>query len=141
MPHQRRQARILAMQILCHWDAQPDESFEALHEFLDAQNGPQTAKRYAWQLVERYAPQRETIDQRLESASWEWSLSRISSVERNIMRIAVVELGSQEIPPKVALNEAIEIGREFGGSDSSRFINGVLNGVLEHIRQDEEQKR
>ncbi len=56
-------------------------------------------------------------------------------VERNVMRVAVIELLDDKVPPKVALNEAIEIGREFGGADSPRFINGVLDEVLTRIRE------
>ena len=58
-----------------------------------------------------------------------------ANVERNVMRVAVVELLEDEAPHKVVLNEAIDIGREYGGQDSPRFINGVLDMVLKRLQR------
>ncbi|MHC4090857.1 MAG: transcription antitermination protein NusB [Planctomycetota bacterium] len=58
-----------------------------------------------------------------------WELARLSPVERNLIRVALGELAGGEVPPKVVINEAIEIGREYGGADSPRFINGILDAL------------
>ena len=134
MLRERRQARILAMQAICQWEVQGDTSAEALGEFLTAQEASAAARSYAVKLVEVYWAQGEGIDARIGAAAREWALSRISPVERNIMRVAAVELYGGEVPPKVALNEAIEIGREYGGADSPRFINGVLDELLRTLQ-------
>ena len=124
------------MQALCQWEAQRDESPDELDEFLRAQEASRPASRYATGLVQAFWSKRENIDDIISSATEQWTLSRISMVERNIMRVAVVELTESKVPPKVALNEAIEIGRKFGGEDSPRFINGVLDKVLRSVNKD-----
>ena len=140
MPAERRQARILAMQALCQWDVQQDETPEALEDFLADQEGGEAATAYAASLVRGYWSQRDRVDDRIASAATRWDLSRLSPVERNVMRVALVELLGEEVPPKVALNEAIEIGREYGGKDSPRFINGVLDMVLSRWQRKRERE-
>ena len=130
MSADRRQARILAMQALCQWDAQKDDSSDALADLFAASEGSAKSKVYATKLVTAYWVDRKSVDESIESAATKWTLSRISPVERNVMRVAVIELRNESAPARVALDEAIEIGREYGGADSPRFINGVLDAVL-----------
>ena len=133
MARERRHARILAMQALSQWDTQHDESLANLHELLTVlcENG--AGFDYAFELITAFWSQREKIDGLIGQAATKWDISRISLVERNAMRVAVVEMLSGKAPPKVALHEAVEIGDEFGGGDSPRFINGVLDAVLHRI--------
>ena len=133
MSRHRRSSRILAMQALCQWEVQGDASLQVLAEFLAVQDASPAAFAYATELVQAFWRQREEIDRRIASASIKWDLARISPVERNVMRTAIVELLGGEIPAKVVLDEAIEIGREYGGEDSPRFINGVLDAVFQGI--------
>ena len=135
MPRDRRQSRILAIQALCQWDVQGDESCEGLRELLTAQ-AIAGGVSYAVELVEAFWARRKTIDRQIEDAATKWDLKRISPVERNVMRVAVVEMMSGAIPPKVALHEAIEIGDQFGGAQSPRFINGVLDAILHRLHLD-----
>jgi len=121
------------MQALCQWEVQGDASLQVLAEFLAVQDASPAAFAYATELVQAFWRQREEIDRRIASASIKWDLARISPVERNVMRTAIVELLGGEIPAKVVLDEAIEIGREYGGEDSPRFINGVLDAVFQGI--------
>ncbi len=141
MPKDRHQARILAMQALCQWDAQHDESPEPLDEFFcAAADGevPASTAALAAELVTAFLADRQTVDGLIASAATKWDLSRISPVERNVMRVSIVEMVGGTTPPKVALNEAIEIGREYGGADSPRFINGVLDVILKRLPQNGE---
>lgn len=130
MPTDRRQARILAMQALCQWDTQRDESPQALADFFAISEASRRAARRATELVRAYWADRETVDAQIESAATKWALARLSPVDRNVMRVALVELQRESAPARVVVNEAIEIGREYGGADSPRFINGVLDAVL-----------
>ncbi len=140
----RRHARTLAMQALCQWDVQKDDSAGALAELLrssadasaegDGSTECVAGIAYAKQLVDRYWASRDEIDARISEAATKWSLERISPVERNIMRVAVVELIGDDVPPRSALNEAIEIGRAYGGKDTPRFINGVLDVIAKNIK-------
>lgn len=134
MVHDRRSSRILAMQALCQWEIQRDESSLSLTDFLAGQEASPEATAYASKLVMGFWRQRAEIDERVASASVKWDLARISPVERNIMRVAIVEFLSGKVPAAVALDEAIEIGREYGGADSPRFINGVLDAVFKSMQ-------
>ena len=135
MPSDRRQGRILAMQALCQWDVQRDASAEALDAVEESMEGSRRGAAYARTLVERFWAMRKGVDRRLTAASTEWSLSRISPVERNAMRVATVEMMGDVVPPKVAINEAIEIVRAYGGADSPKFVNGVLDAVLKTLER------
>ncbi len=134
MSDDRRQVRVIAMQALCQWDVQRDQSPEALREFLTVRTASEDLAEQAATLVGRYWELRQRVDDRIAAAVEKWDLSRISPVERNVMRVAVVELLERVVPPKVALNEAVEIGREYGGKDSPRFINGVLDVVFRRLQ-------
>jgi N utilization substance protein B len=125
------------MQALCQWEAQREKSLEGLRDFFAAQEASAGAAAYATELVQAFWAKRKRFDKMIAGATERWALSRISLVERNIMRVAVVELTQGEVPPKVALNEAIEIGRDFGGEDSPRFINGVLDRITKRITKDD----
>jgi len=141
MPEHRRQARVLAMQALCQWDVQHSEQTDELREFLTVAGEGDISDRvadYGVKLVTGFWSQRSTIDELLGLAATNWRLGRISPVERNIMRVAVVEVLGEDVPMKVALNEAIEIGRVYGGAESWRFINGVLDVVLKRVQQKKE---
>lgn len=122
------------MQALCQWDVQHEASSEVLREFLAAEEATSRRAEYAVELVEAFWARQEMIDGAIASAAQRWELARISLVERNIMRVAVVELTDGSVPPKVVLSEAIEVGREFGGAESPRFINGVLDEVFKRLQ-------
>ena len=123
------------MQVLCEWDVQQDTSSEALEAFFERETGPRRGADYARKLVEGFWAHHKRIDKRLANASDKWDVSRISPVERNIMRLAIVELMGDDVPPKVAINEAIEIARQYGGADSPNFVNGVLDVVFKSLEQ------
>lgn len=127
------------MQVLCQWDAQREESREGLDEFLATQKATRPTVAYARELVIAFWAARDDIDRRIGDVSTGWALSRMSPVDRNVMRVAVVELLSTTVPPKVAVDEAIEIGKEYGGADTPRFINGVLDAVLRHLPDEQGQ--
>ncbi|MDP4031299.1 MAG: transcription antitermination factor NusB, partial [Pseudorhodobacter sp.] len=79
---------------------------------------------------------KEIIDEIIEKAAPDWPIDKISIVDRNILRIGLYELlfGDRvQVPPKVAINEAIELAKSFGGENSSKFVNGVLGGVYKEI--------
>ena len=130
MPGERRQARIAAMQALCQWEVQRDTHAEALCDFFAEFGAAPAATSYATELVNEFWKNAEFVDAKIGEAVERWSFERISTVERNVMRVAVVELVGGAVPPRAVLDEAIEISREFGGKDSSRFVNGVLDRIL-----------
>lgn len=128
------------MQVLCQWDVQRDETDTSLTEFLSDEEVGEAIADYAAALVREFWRRREDIDKHIDEAASGWSLSRISPVDRNTMRVALVELLVGEVPPKVALNEAIEIGREYGSEESPRFINGILDEAYRKLEAGPEDR-
>jgi len=91
---------------------------------------------FVFSLIDQIFKKRPAIDEIIEKAAPEWPLDKISIVDRNILRIGLTELlfgDRTQVPPKVAINEAIELAKTFGGENSSKFINGVLGAVYKEI--------
>ncbi len=129
------------MQALCQWDVQSEASEAVLAEVFEGLDAPPQAIPHATRLVRDFWHNAGSVDERLSRAAEHWSLDRMSPVERNAMRVAVVELLAGEVPSAVSLDEAIEIVKEFGGKESPRFVNGVLNRVLEIMRIERDEAR
>lgn len=141
MSQERRQSRILAMQTLCQGDVQGALSDGDLVAYLIDVESNLPVRNYAMELIHFVWSNQSIIDEEIAESAPNWDLERISPVERNTMRVAAAELLLGEVPPPVALNEAIEIVKEYGGQDSPRFVNGVLNQVLETLRPDAKESR
>ncbi len=91
---------------------------------------------FVFSLAGEVLKKREAVDEIIEKAAPDWPLDRISVVDRNILRIGLTELlfgDREQVPPKVAINEAIELAKTFGGENSSKFVNGVLGAVYKEI--------
>lgn len=91
-----------------------------------------------WQIVAGITKNISKIDKIIEKAAPEWPLDQITVVDRNVLRIGLYELlyaDKKEVPPKVAINESIELAKTFGGSNSGKFINGVLGTVYKQIEE------
>lgn len=129
------------MQALCQWDVQADQCPSALRAFLADEEASEKILDYAAELVQTYWKDAEKVDGRISGASSQWTLSRIAAVDRNVMRVAIVELLGADVPPKVAINEAIEIVREFGGRESAAFVNGVMDFVHQSIQGEKEDSK
>lgn len=126
----RRDARIVAMQLLYQYDLNPNAPDAASRELLRRSLHFPRLEQFAWDLVHGTRSRLEEIDALIGQAAENWSLGRMSAIDRNIVRLAVYEItGSPDTPPKVALDEAVEIAKEFGGPDSAAFVNGVLDCV------------
>ena len=91
---------------------------------------------FIWQLINGALEHIEKINEIIEKCAPEWPLEQITIVDRNVLRIGIYELlwgNRDEVPPKVAINEAIELAKNFGGESSGRFINGVLGTIYREI--------
>ena len=90
----------------------------------------------AWQVITGVVKHLFSIDKIIEKAAPEWPIDQITIVDRNILRIGLYELlyaDKEEVPPKVAINEAIELAKSFGGESSGKFVNGVLGTVYKEL--------
>lgn len=132
----RRKARELAMQALFFMDQRNDFSAESFDRFRASFAPKPEVGPFFTQLVEGVVQHRERLDALIQSASENWSLERMSGVDRNVMRIALFEmLSCKEIPAKVSINEAVDIGKKFGTEDSGAFINGIIDTIRAAIER------
>lgn len=126
----RRKARELAVQLLYQHDLGKTEAEEGMRLFWEYFPVDMEARAFCTQLVLGTLDRLLVIDELLSEASENWSLNRMSVVDRNILRLATYELIDRpEIPPSVSLNEAIEIAKKYSSPDAAVFINGVLDRV------------
>jgi N utilization substance protein B len=126
----RRKARECALQILYQMDVSGASPDEALATFWQNFEHAEDVAEFASLLVRGVYANLEEIDRLIQEASRNWKLDRMARVDRNILRMAVYELlRCEDIPKRVTLNEAIEIGKRFGSEDSSAFINGILDHI------------
>lgn len=129
------------MQTLCQGDVQGHLPDSDLMAYLIDVEANIAVRNHAMELVRFAWTNQSIIDEEIIESVTNWDLDRISPVERNTMRVAAAEMLLGEVPPVVAVNEAIEIAREYGGQDSPRFVNGVLNHMLETLRPECKESR
>ena len=138
----RHLSRSIAMQSLYEWDFSGKQGgLEKIVEKNIAEFGPGLEDQsLVWQIVTGVVKHLLKIDKIIEKAAPEWPINQITIVDRNILRIGLFELlygKKEEVPPKVAINEAIELAKSFGGESSGKFINGVLGTVFKEIETSE----
>lgn len=123
----RHLSRIIAMQTLYEWDfRQNGDPMNIMERHLE-RVGDDADREFVSQLINGALEHIGDIDGSITKAAPEWPLEQIAVVDKTILRLAIFELlYLQDVPPKVAINEAVELGKAFGGENSSKFINGVL---------------
>lgn len=139
----RRKSREAALQFLYQNDfvkvadsGDVTELAESFHFFCTLYQVNKKARPYALDLVQGILSKIEKIDELISSAGSHWRMSRIAPTDRNLLRIAVFEMTMMEdVPHRVAINEAVEIAKRFAGDESPRFINGVLDAVRVNFSQ------
>lgn len=119
------------MQALCLFESMGDDFATQLNEFLSDESPPADVQTYARKLVLDVRTDRVAIDECIQQSAENWEVRRMAPVDRNVIRVAVCEIMHRpEVPPRSAVNEAIEIGKSFGTKESPSFINGVLDAIL-----------
>ncbi|MDO8626494.1 MAG: transcription antitermination factor NusB [Candidatus Magasanikbacteria bacterium] len=136
MPN-RHLARSIAMQSLFEWDfrGQPTAALPAIIEHNLTEFAPGLSEsEFVKSLVDGVIKHRAKIDTIIAKYAPSWPINQITIVDRNILRLGVLELNfSKDIPPKVAINEAIELAKSFGGPSSGKFVNGVLGSMYNEM--------
>lgn len=132
----RRRSRELAMQALFCMDVIQNDSDELLKLYCSCFPPPNKARPFFLDLVRGVTIAKNNIDHVIESFSNNWKITRMSGVDRNVLRVAVFEmLYCKDIPTKVSINEAIDVGKKFGTEESGAFINGILDTIRIAIEQ------
>ncbi len=132
----RRKARELTLKMLYQMEVNLDAVDGALGRYLKVFPHQDEIVDYTRFLLSGVKREQPNLDRYIEEASENWKISRITYVDKNILRVAIFEmLYSLEVPPKVAIDEALELAKKFGSEDSKDFINGVLDRILrDHYR-------
>ena len=127
----RRRARVVALQALFEIDVVDHDPEVSLQGRLQEKSLPPREADFARSLVFGVLEHREWLDEMIHRVAPEWPVSEIAPVVRNTLRIALYELqAGQGTPPKVAINEAVELAKMFGDDSSRRFVNGVLGTLV-----------
>ena len=134
----RHLSRSIAMQSFYEWDFSDKKGdLEKIVEKNIKEFGPGLEDSgLVWQIVDGVVKHIKELDKVIEKAAPEWPIDQINIVDRNVLRIGLYELlyaDKKEVPSKVAINEAIELAKTFGGESSSKFINGVLGTIYKEI--------
>lgn len=135
----RHLQRSVAMQSLFEWDFQGchDDKITEIVEHNIEEFAPGIEESgFAKSLVEGTLKNKMKIDKLIEKCAPEWPLDQVTAVDRNILRLGIYELvhgNYDEVPPKVAINESIELAKTFGGDSSARFVNGVLGTIYREM--------
>ncbi len=134
MPAKRTKARERALQALYQIDVAAEGIDEALARFWKSfEPVEREVVALAEALVRGVAAHRRAIDETIERVSTNWRLDRMAKVDRNVLRLAVYELLETEVPMKVVINEAIELGKKYGSENTGAFVNGVLDKVAAEL--------
>lgn len=124
----RSRAREVALQLLFQRDFNPSTPRKDIVQFAQDRLRGEDLRVFCITLYDGVAANLEAIDARLAAAAENWRVSRMATVDRNVLRLGAFELlNSSETPPAVAFDEAIELARRFGSADSPSFVNGVLD--------------
>lgn len=140
----RHLARSIALQSLYEWDFfEGEEDHKKIAERNVEEFGDEVKDtNFIYDIVSGVVSSRQELDEIIAAAAPEWPLEKITTVDRNVLRVGLYELiygDKEEVPPKVAINEAIELAKKFGGSSSGKFVNGVLGTVYRELREEQKE--
>jgi len=137
----RHLARSIAMQVLFEWDfrgKQPEELSSIVEHDLNEFGAGLNEKDFTISLINGVLENLEQIDAVITQYAPSWPIEQITNIDRNVLRLGIYELKIlQEVPPRVAINEAIELAKSYGGPASGKFVNGVLGSIYKDIPEDE----
>jgi len=140
----RHLSRQLAMQSLYAWDfnGRAGEVKQFAKEQIKNAGSEIKESEFIFELAEGVAKHLSEIDEIIVKHAPEWPIDQISVVDRNVLRLGIYELSVlKEVPPKVAINEAVELAKTFGGEASGKFVNGVLGTIYKEIVPEETEEK
>lgn len=136
----RRRGRLLALETLYQLDLRGTGSHADAMAHLASAEAEPVVREYAHRLVEGVLETLETVDRAIRDSASNWQLDRLAAIDRTILRIATFEmLHGEDVPPKVAINEAIEVAKSYSTSESGHFVNGVLDQIRRRVESSPER--
>ncbi len=125
----RTKAREFAMQMLFQWDMSQQEPGTLEAKFWKSAKAADKTRAFANQLFEGTAKDVTALDEIIGKHCENWRFERLAAIDRAILRLAIHEMGATDTPPKVVLNEAVELAKKFSSEEAGAFVNGVLDSV------------
>jgi transcription antitermination factor NusB len=130
----RRKARELAVQVLFHLEFNPGDPDEVFHLICENFSSSKSIRPFSNKLVLGVCGTKQDLDALISQSSKNWRLERMSYADRSILRLGVFEIVfMKDIPPKVTIDEAVELGKKFGTQESGAFINGILDNIYNKL--------
>ena len=126
----RRKSREYALQMLFQWEMGKQEPSRIEEGFWKNAHAQKSTREFANQLFENAAARVEELDLIISTHAQNWRLERIAAIDRAILRLALAELRTSSTPPKVVINEAVELSKTFSSQEASAFINGILDAAV-----------
>jgi len=111
-------------------DLNPDVTIEDIRAMIQEQISDEELARFAWRLFVGVMESRAALDGKIEAAAANWSLSRMAPTDRNAIRLGAFELVYTDTPPRVVIDEALELAKTYGGPNSGSFVNGILDRLI-----------
>jgi N utilization substance protein B len=138
MARKRSRARGWALQVLYAWETrgERDRLPDLLREFVSERRISAEAQEYLQTLITTLDLYLEPIDQAVAASLLNWRMERLSIIDRNILRLAGAEMLHLAIPPRVVIQEALQLAEKYGSNESPRFINGVLDALMRRAELD-----
>jgi len=126
----RSKAREIALCILYQYEISRRECDELFSQYLETYPQREEVISFSRKLAEGVLSQIDSLDSKIKSYARNWEIERMAVIDRNVLRLAIYELLClDDVPPKVSINEAIELAKKFGDTDSPRFVNGILDKI------------
>lgn len=126
----RSKAREVALQMLYQYDLNPDVPAEAVRQQVQERLPDELLSRFAWKLFAGTLEVRAELDAKIEALAVNWTLKRMAPTDRNVLRLGAFELLYSDTPPRVIINEALELVKRYGTAQSSQFVNGILDRLI-----------
>jgi len=132
----RSKSREFAMQMLFQWDMSQQDFSKLETKFWKSAKAAEQTRIFANQLFEGAAHAAPELDETIRKYAENWRLERISAIDRAILRLALHELRATDTPPKVVINEAVELAKKFSSEEASGFVNGILDACHKALKVD-----
>jgi len=132
----RSRAREVCLQMLYQADVNPDTNADSVRQQIIEQISDEQVARFCWKLFIGVMEFRPMLDERIQSVTENWALSRMAPTDRNVLRLGSFELLHTDTPHRVVIDEAIELARKFGTAQSAQFVNGILDKLVPEEKRD-----
>ena len=129
----RRKSREFALQMLFEWDMTQQNPSHVEQNFWKAARAAESTRKFAQELFEGAVSQAEKTDALVAELSENWRFDRLAAVDRNILRLAIYEFRFGTAPPKVVIDEAIELAKKFSSDEAPAFLNGILDAAWKKL--------